>query len=423
MNPRRLIVLCLSLSTGCLSSARAEGTTLQEAVTAFQDHRWIPAMEGFIEVLKKDPQNHAAHEYLNLIAQELSSERKALAQDQRLLILSEASKKLESNRQDARPIDKAILDSTQSAAFDRDARTREQCQSAMIQAHLGNLASANDLVLSILMNDPANMAAVKALSDLQSDLRSALDHGKLTPAERSVYEGYYAYGQAEYEQAVSAWGKARETLAQDHTPNQVHDMVINFRFANYERMAQAHLNDEAQTVKEQSTFNEAVDLYNASHYSEAMQKFGQIALLNPEYPQLSNYLVKTEAAVEEERTKSLSDAKRKAADVAFAKGVEKLEQSKYKEAGDSFNKVLAVDPSHPKAQAYLSYTQEAIQQKTDPAGAEKHYEAGLIAYASVNVEEASREWRIALNLDPGNEKVTKALLKAQKELALAKVMP
>ncbi len=95
-----------------------------------------------------------------------------------------------------------------------------------------------------------------------------------------------------------------------------------------------------------------------------------------------------------------------------------MEHEKYAEAQDAFHTVLSLDPSNPTAGSYLTAVQAEIKRLHDPQAAQAHYEAGLIAYASGKLDEAKREWHIAVRMNPQNEKAQNALAKVQKELAL-----
>ena len=81
------------------------------------------------------------------------------------------------------------------------------------------------------------------------------------------------------------------------------------------------------------------------------------------------------------------------------------------------------DPAHPQAKLYLQQIESQKTSATDPLVGEQHYEAGLIALVAGNIEQAIREWHIALRFDPENPKVVSALNKVQRELASANELP
>ena len=85
--------------------------------------------------------------------------------------------------------------------------------------------------------------------------------------------------------------------------------------------------------------------------------------------------------------------------------------------------MLALDPAHPQAKLYLQQIESQKTRPTDPAAGQQHYEAGLIAFVGGDMEQAIREWHIALRFDPENPKVTSALNKVQRELVSANELP
>jgi len=146
-------------------------------------------------------------------------------------------------------------------------------------------------------------------------------------------------------------------------------------------------------------------------------------LASPTYPQLGQYLVQSEAAVERKRTSDLTDAKRQQATDTFSKGLASLEKGDNAAARASFEAVLALDPANPQAKLYLQQIESQKTRATDPLAGQQHYEAGLMAFVGGDVDQAVREWHIALRFDPENPKVTIALNKVQRELVSANELP
>jgi tetratricopeptide (TPR) repeat protein len=199
--------------------------------------------------------------------------------------------------------------------------------------------------------------------------------------------------------------------------------VALLHFDTYEQTARKHLEEERLALKARTLFTDGLEAFEKHDCDKALDNFRQVALLNPDYPQLGAYLVQSEAAAERKRTSDLSEAKRQQAAQAFAKGMASLEKGEDANAKTSFEAVLALDPAHPQAKLYLQQIEAKKPRQTDPAAAQQHYEAGLIALVSNDMEEAIREWHIALRFDPENPKVTSALNKIQRELAMSKELP
>ena len=170
-------------------------------------------------------------------------------------------------------------------------------------------------------------------------------------------------------------------------------------------------------------FGDGVAAYEKQDFDKALGAFRQVALASPTYPQLGQYLVQSEAAVERKRTSDLTDAKRTQTAQSFAKGLASLEKEEYAQAKAYFEEVLALDPAHPQARLYIQQIDTQKNRRVDPAAAQQHYEAGVIAYVGGDSEQAVREWHIAERLDPDNARIADAVHKVERELVLSKELP
>ena len=194
-------------------------------------------------------------------------------------------------------------------------------------------------------------------------------------------------------------------------------------FESYEKIARAHVNEAHEAARLRVLFGDGVAAYNKQDFDKALSVFRQVALASPTYPQLGQYLVQSEAAVERKRTSDLSDAKRQEATQAFAKGMASLEKGDYAEAKTSFEAVLALDPAHPQAKLYLQQIESQKTRRTDPVAGQQHYEAGLIAFVGGDMEQAIREWHIALRFDPENPKVDERFEQSPKGIGVGERTP
>ena len=422
------ILACVLLSNlVCASWCDTPSTAsneLSQGVQAYQQDRWMTAMGHFVHVLAQDPSNAQAHAYLSLVLKKLEAQQVHKAHEDELAILTATSKLLEDRRMDTRIVDEALRHSN-AEEEDRQRYDRHaQCTMAQMEAQLGRLPEANDLVFQALAQNPNDAEALRLLSDLQSQIRQTLDTRKdLSVPDRRTLEGFYAYGQADYASAATAWGQARSALEQSQPGPAAADQVALLHFESYEKIARAHVNEELEAARIRVLFGDGVAAYENQDFDKALSAFRQVALASPTYPQLGQYLVQSEAAVERKRTSDLSDAKRQEATQAFAKGLASLEKGDYVQAKTSFEAVLALDPAHPQAKLYLQQIESQKTRPTDPAAGQQHYEAGLIAFVGGDMEQAIREWHIALRFDPENPKVTSALNKVQRELVSANELP
>jgi len=404
--------------------ATPEPPELNEGAIAFQSHRWLDALATFMDVLRQDPKNAEAHKYIPLTICEIEAQNHAVVREMRLGILSSASQRLEANRIYSDLIANALADLTKSEERSREERWSRWLEEAKVEHAEGHLPAAYDLILRIIAEKADHSAAQQELSLLLSDSQKTLDSGSaLLVQERYALEGFSAYAQADLPAASVAWQKCRALVVQTYPVGRAEQELAGLHFEEYAKFADAKVEEQVQAERIAKLFDQAVSLYEKNQYSQALEALRQVALANPEYPRLALYLVQAENGVEKERTQRLSEARREEISAAMDKGIDFMEHEKYEQASVLFRQVLALDPTNPSAQSYSTAVQAELQRLHDPKAAQVHYEAGLVAYASGKLEDATREWRIATRMDPQNEKASNALAKAQKELAFAQDIP
>ena len=419
-----LIVLFASGLVGQVFGVVPVSSELAQGAQAYQDKRWMEAMSHFLQVLSGDPANQEAHTYLKLLAQELDLQKQSSTHDDRMAMLSSASQVLDASGLDSAPIEKALKD-TITVEADRDRQKRHAaCTMAKMEIDLGHLPAANDLVLQVIAQNPADGEAQLLLSDLQSRMRQMLENRKdLSVPDRRTLEGFYAYGEADYTSAAAAWDQARMALAQTFNASELAHQTELLHFEPYDKIAREHMKQELEAARIRVLFGDGVAASEKQDFDKALSAFRQVALANPTYPQLGQYLVQSEAAVERARTGDLSEAKRTQTAQAFARGMASLEKENYAQAKSAFEEVLALDPAHPQAKIYMEQIETQIKRQIDPAAAVQHYEAGVIAYVSGDSDQAVREWHIGHRLDPDNLKIADAVHKVERELVLTKDLP
>jgi tetratricopeptide (TPR) repeat protein len=401
----------------------ASAASLDQGVEAFERRDWSGAMDAFLNVLKTDPGNARAHAYIEAIAKQIAADQQARVDRGRLAILRGASEAAEPVNE-AAPLRQAADDVEHAKAYQKERELNAKIEEARVQRGLGHLPAANDLVFQVLQERPDYASAQRELSELQSRLRAALDRAEsVNVTERYALEGFYAFGQANYAEAATAWSKARSIVSQGRSAQEAASSLALLHFLPYEKIAKAHVDEAQRRAEIDASFQKAVALYERRHYTEALEIFRSVAIRDPEYPRLAYYLVQVETAAEKDRAARLGEKKRQEMVALLQRGEAHLEKEQYAEAQRCFSQVLSLDPSHTRARSYLAIVTAELKRRHDPRAAQMHYEAGLIAYASGKLEEAAREWRVATRSDPNHEKATIAFAKVQKELALSKEVP
>lgn len=400
---------------GMTAGVACASIDFSQANAAFENRRWADSLGEYLKILEQDPGNIQARAYVNLIARQMDMERRSAQREERRFILEDAARRLENNRQDPSSLQQALTTSAQAEQFAGEERWRLLCEEARTKRENGQLLAANALVFQVLMENAAYPEAQRELSELQSALRQAIDGGKvLGISERFAYQGFYAYGQADYENALVAWRKVRTMNG---------NQITGLHFGPYEKLAEMKVEEQKRLVDLKRLFDQGIDLYQNNHFTEALDTFRRVAIRDPEFPLLGHHLVQAEAAAERERTKRLGERKRQELDLALQQGTDALAREKYTDAIQRFEQVLKLDPAHTQARSYLTMARSELQRQYDPKAAQARYEAGLVAYASGKLDESAREWRMTLRLDANHEKARIALNKVQKELAMTQQAP
>ena len=118
------------------------------------------------------------------------------------------------------------------------------------------------------------------------------------------------------------------------------------------------------------------------------------------------------------RRQAETATKTKVMQTHWGKGFSYYQKEEYEEAIVEFEKILELDPNHFESKRMIRQAKEKIKEITSKEEIEKRYTRGLKAYSEGRLQEATKEWKEALKLDPENEKIQKALEAVGKELQL-----
>ncbi len=102
----------------------------------------------------------------------------------------------------------------------------------------------------------------------------------------------------------------------------------------------------------------------------------------------------------------------------WGKALGYYQSGEYEKAIAEFEKILELDPDHSETKRMIRQVKEKIEETKSKEEIERRYTRGLRAYTEGRLQEADREWKEALKLDPENEKIMKALQAVEKELKL-----
>lgn len=398
-----LLPLPLVLSLGASDSSGA--------MTAFEERRYLDALGGFLDLLREDPGNVQAKAYITLISRQIDADRRLAARQKRLALLESTAEHLEAGQQESAPVRLAIEETSTAEQRARAERWRLMTEEARLKRETGDLIAAQDLIFQVLEEDASFAPAQRELSELQSLFHRVIEGGMtVSLIERFAYQGFFAYGQADDEGALVAWGKLRSVAGSGQ--------LKTLRIERYEAKARERVEARRREQAQARWFEQGVERYRRNQFMESLDLFRRVAIENPEYPMLGHYLVKAEAGAEQERARRLGEKKRQAFARAFDRGTAALLGERHEEAITAFEQALRIDPGHAPARSHLALARAQAARRIDPQAARQRYESGLVAYASGKLDEAARQWRLALQCDPNHEKARLALAKVQKELAM-----
>jgi len=112
------------------------------------------------------------------------------------------------------------------------------------------------------------------------------------------------------------------------------------------------------------------------------------------------------------------ETKTKVMQTHWGKGFSYYQKEEYEKAIAELEKILELDPNHFESKRLIKQAKEKIEEGKSKEEIERRYTRGLKAYSEGRLQEAVKEWKEALKLDPDNEKIQKALEGVGKELQL-----
>jgi len=363
---------------------------LAKGIEAFEQRRWMASIREFIDVLKHDPRNTQAHEYLALAISSWRLKDARASATRRLEIMETVSTRLENNRQDATELRAAISETTQAESNAREERFHAQCELAKAEDHLGHWPAANDLVLRVLSEDANNAEAQRLLSDLQSQIHEKLElSADLSAPEREALEGFYAYGQADYRTALAAWSKTRAALEAAYPPADAVIQVTAYHLRTTRKSRRRMwMRKTAQPIRR--IFLRKGWTSPETFLCGRAGPFPPGRAHQPRLPATGDLSGPIRGGRRKRTHAPLNPGKTRPRFRSFARGLAALEKNQYPEARQAFQEVLAQDPTHPQARSYLDVVESEMNRRYDPHAAQLHYEAGLVDYASGKLDDAMR---------------------------------
>lgn len=275
----------------------------------------------------------------------------------------------------------------------------------------GDYQSAIKFFQDVLKINPQNADASRMLN--QSLAKNYMDQNKYAeavtaltrvveedPKNFSAYQnlGLIYYQQKDFKKAVSYWEQALRLQKEPQIYKVLGSSYYNLgdfnnAILNYKKFVQLETSKDLKEQNPESLgdtyYNLGVAYNDNALYDDAAEAFEQAYKVNPK---------DSNAAI----------AKVQAIDVATNSHMEKastfLLSNKYSDAIGEWQKVLKYQPDNKQAQDFIADAKTKLDVEV-----EKHYTAGKAFQQKGSTIQALNEWNLALQMDPSNERIQKAV--------------
>jgi tetratricopeptide (TPR) repeat protein len=251
-------------------------------------------------------------------------------------------------------------------------------------------------------------------------LSSALRKGTfVSPKDSFRAQGYLAYYQDRWDDAVAWWAKALKEEPSDARLQGDLSSLQNLIIRTKEK-------------KELDALARRADVYSHTGYPrEALEAWQSILNRRPDYPGAREKVMVAKIALE----KSVQQAELRR---RTEQGVAEFKAGRPLAAAQIWLEVLQKDPSFDQARSWLKLVGPALEEspsslpspvkatpaaaaagspKRDPDQAAELYKQGLLLYSDDKLTDAIASWKEALTFDPSLDKARQALQHAERELA------
>ncbi len=251
-------------------------------------------------------------------------------------------------------------------------------------------AKAHEGLGTILLGEKKYLEATKELA------KAATSDPKNYSAIKNL--GYAYYQLKNYKEAAVAFEKVAQFKKDMSTFELLGGTYYNLgdfsnSILNYKKAIQI---ESAKDPKEQDTDSLAEAYYNLgvaysdnALFDEAVESYEKAFQINPKD---SNAAAGKGIAIESAITSHMD------------KATHFLVSNRYGEAVGEWNKVLKYQPDNEQVKGFIADAQTKLQVEVD-----KHYAAGRVQAQAGKTLGALSEWNLALQMDPDNEKIKKAI--------------
>lgn len=361
---------------------KAKGKHMTAGGSAFSEGKYYKASVEYRKALGYDPDDNGLSERLDESLKRLSEQVSPL--------MKEAQGHEDSRRFteaviayekviELQPDHKGALEGKAMASGLLEKTFNEALSEGRRYAKAGDLQKAAENYGIALELKPANDVAISELKAISGRLQKVLSD-RLADAASALRTGRYGEAVSNYKAVLIIDRENREAAAGLQNAARLRNEAIGKRMAA------------------------GIKAYKDDIYSQAAAAFSEVLQMDPGNAEAQKLLRDARAKMEESITPWLRA------------GIEAYKKGDMDAAIVSFKKVLNVDPGNREAREYLGKMDVQKTKASVAKEVEKHYLKGIELYTDGKYREAMESWKKVLELDPKHEKALLNIEKAKRKM-------
>ncbi|MBN1897695.1 MAG: tetratricopeptide repeat protein [Spirochaetes bacterium] len=404
--------------------AQKERFHLNEGIKAFKENQLEQALFHFGKVIAYNPAQSASIKELADVSRKIAElERQGINRDSANYRLIKnhyergmqffSQKNFDQAIAEWKRVLKIVPENYQAASIiaDADAAARKEKEERLAQFHL-------DRAMRFLSEGKQDLARAEAKRILAILPDHAQAKDIITKSVRGVDKK---------KAIIDYLNKGEELFKDEKYPEAIQELRMAIAIDPNNSLAKKRLGEYEEKLKEiesekqvENSLDMASKYLDHENYTMARKYINQVLAKDTENPAAKELLNKIE---EKEVDIQVTEQEKLKLVEIFNTGLNKFLDQDYDECIKNMRKVLLIDPDNiqalkfiEKAKAKIKETQkQAIEPSSkhiDKKLVWTHYLKGINYYTSGDLDSAIKEWREALRIDPGNEKIRRSLNKA-----------
>ncbi len=324
---------------------------ISRGIDYYVNRKYYEAKDMFLEVLKLEPNNKTAKEYLEKI-------EKALAELARLKSIEDEAEK--------------------HFILGLNYFNKKEYESALEEFNI---------TLEIKPDHQKAIEYKNKVLEILKKLKEKQEKEKYTLIQKLLAEGIKYYQLGEYELAIEKFKKVLELDPENKYAKEYLRLAIQALQLQKESEI---TEDSPYYVIVKNLEKEGLKYLDKNEYQFALHYFKQIKELFPLNKMANRYILKIMYKTDREKVKEILDTH-------FKNGKDYYDNKNYIRALYEFELVKEIDPSYPQINKYIRLARRPPSVYAKEI--KKHYNMGLYYYSKKDYEKAIAEWRKAIELD------------------------